>query len=387
MKKRVLTLTAIVFSFLILGNIHAMETDVLGGLDVHGFVSQGFLKSTEYNYLAHDSKDGSFQFNEMAISFSKQATDKLRLGIQLFARDLGDVANDKITVDWAYGDYRWKDWLGLRVGKIKIPRALYNETRDADMLRTSVILPQTLYGDLMRDTSIAVRGVGLYGSVDTNHPGTINYQFLGGVVPTDLEAGVGKIIGSSLAGEMDMENAYVGVLSWDTPVEGLALKVSTLNTKGKWPYEVAPGFVTTFNMEKYTTTIYSVEYTWDNLLLAAEYGTIEIGQEILGNSSTNTDESYYVMASYRFTDWLEVGSYYSVYYDNKDDRDGSGLQIDHGAWLKDLTLSCRVDINENWIFKLEGHQMDGTAGVLAVDNPARLERDWFLGAAKMTFSF
>ena len=33
-----------------------------------------------------------------------------------------------------------------------------------------------------------------------------------------------------------------------------------------------------------------------------------------------TTEGYYVSAGYRFTDWLEVGSYYSVFYGDKDDR-------------------------------------------------------------------
>ena len=62
----------------------------LGGVDIHGFISQGFIMSDTYNYLTHNSKEGSFDYNEVGINFSKEMTDKLRLGIQLFARDLGD---------------------------------------------------------------------------------------------------------------------------------------------------------------------------------------------------------------------------------------------------------------------------------------------------------
>jgi hypothetical protein len=112
-------------------------------------------------------------------------------------------------------------------------------------------------------------------------------------------------------------------------------------------------------------------------------------------------EGYYGSVSYRFTDWLEVGTYYSVYYADRDDKDGdlnetednritAGYQ-DHDAWLKDLCLSFRFDINQNWVFKLEGHKMDGAAILMKeinyVGDKLQTEDDWYLGAAKLTFSF
>ena len=46
-------------------------------LQVHGFVSQGFIKSTGNNYLA-DSKRGSFELTEAALNFTDSLTDRLR---------------------------------------------------------------------------------------------------------------------------------------------------------------------------------------------------------------------------------------------------------------------------------------------------------------------
>ena len=42
----------------------------LANIEIHGFISQGYLLSNENNYLA-DSKEGTFQFNEMGINFGK----------------------------------------------------------------------------------------------------------------------------------------------------------------------------------------------------------------------------------------------------------------------------------------------------------------------------
>nr|CBX29531.1 hypothetical protein N47_J05120 [uncultured Desulfobacterium sp.] len=82
---------------------------------------------------------------------------------------------------------------------------------------------------------------------------------------------------------------------------------------------------------------------------------------------------------------------YSISYPDKDDKDGDRYKVlgqpDHHAWQKDLALSARFDINSNWIFKIEGHKVDGTSDVLAVNNADRSEGDWYHGAAKLTFSF
>ena len=138
----------------------------------------------------------------------------------------------------------------------------------------------------------------------------------------------------------------------------------------------------------------SAEYTWNNLTLVAEYlsrdnkGTVSMqGTDLFENA--NTAESYYLSASYRFNDWFVLGAYYSEYYPDKDDKDGENLAIDHAAWQKDTALTLRFDLNEYWTVKLEGHAVDGTAGVLAIDNQSKdfSESNWYYGAAKVTFSF
>ncbi len=85
---------------------------------------------------------------------------------------------------------------------------------------------------------------------------------------------------------------------------------------------------------------------------------------------------YYYKATYRFSDWFEVGTYYSKFYPNADDRNGSEvvpgslelLPNNYQAWLEDIAPSLRFDINDNWVCKLEGHRMDGAAFCLAIDN-------------------
>jgi len=51
-------------------------------------------------------------------------------------------------------------------------------------------------------------------------------------------------------------------------------------------------------------------------------------------------------------------------------------------------LSLRFDINEYWVAKVEGHLMDGVTGCLVMDNDIDdFEDDWYMFAAKLSFSF
>ena len=84
----------------------AIELD-LGNftLDIHGFLSQGYLQSDHNNFLA-DTEEGTFEFREYAINASSNLTDQLRIGAQLFGRDFGDFGNDEIVLDWGFADFR-----------------------------------------------------------------------------------------------------------------------------------------------------------------------------------------------------------------------------------------------------------------------------------------
>jgi hypothetical protein len=393
-KIKFLVLAALVFC-LFGGNGLAVETM---GVDINGFVSQGFIISDEYHYLTHDSKDGSFQYNELGINFSKDLKDNLRLGIQFFSRDLGDAANNKVTIDWAYGDYRVKDWLGIRAGRIKLPLGLYNETRDIDLLRTAVVMPQSVYCDMIRDSQIAANGAGLYGSIDLAGAGFMDYQVIGGQMNVYKESGIKKWFdarfspaGITLGGDPDPGITWVGNLRWASPLDGLSLGVSGMKMEVDNPILVL-GLVSAIQETDSTLLTYSTEYSWNDLLLAAEYLTFKSESNINGNRMEQTSLAYYLSASYRFTDLFSMGAYYSVLYQDKDDKDGDALFAIYNlprsdAWEKDLALTFRFDIDEYITFKIEGHMVDGTARVNRNDNPVHTEDEFTYGVSKVTFSF
>lgn len=384
------------------GHHHSEMDDFFNKIDIHGFVSQGYMQSTNNNFLTK-SKDGSLEFNEMAINFRTELSEKLSVGLQLFSRDLGDVGNNEIVLDWAYGDYHFEDWLGLRVGRVKVPLGFYNETRDFDMLRSSILLPQSVYNELYRDTASSVSGIMLYGDIPTEKLGVFSYQGLWGAVDADTDSGLAKFFQDELSNSsiqnVDIENAYGINIVWETPAEGLKTGVSffeletNIDAKTVDPMPIAPGVTLSsgtdldFSLEDLRLFVASTEYTIGDLILASEYSRIKgdallvgLAGAPLGNitlmQEANESEGYYVSASYRVNEWFQPGTYFSVY-----EFPGSN------AKTRDIALTTRFDLSEHWTFKLEAHFFEGTELLLAQDNPDGMENDWMLFLAKMTFSF
>ena len=212
---------------LLLISLGTMAQDA-ADLNIHGFVSQGYLKSSDNNYQGNTA-DGTFEFNELGLNFSTQLTDELRLGIQFFARDLGNLDNDQIIVDWAYGDYQLADWFGVRAGKMKMPLGMYNEVRDVDMLRTNIIMPQGVYNDAWRTTFNAMKGFGAYGTLSAGALGTFGYQGQVGVLTISDASGLDKYIENELEANFSSyvpSSTQVFNLSWETPIQNFKLSGS-----------------------------------------------------------------------------------------------------------------------------------------------------------------
>jgi hypothetical protein len=374
--------------------------------DIHGFVSQGFMVSDRNNYYT-ETEDGSFQFNEMGINFSNQITERLRVGVQFFARDLGKIGNNEPAVDWAVADYRWQDWLGLRAGRIKNRYGFYGYTRDADMLRTSILLPQSVYFESLRESTNSLDGAGIYGYVPVGDSDSIDYQINYGKQVIDTKVGgVDDFIENHIPVDItDFESQELLLISveWNTRIKGLRLggtmafsefEADALTTSNPIlrAYGIPPNMNVSFDANDAEVTVFSAQYVWNDLVFDAEYFGFKadaviaeaIGQKIDG-------EGYYAGISYRFAEWFEAGAYYSEAYFDKSDKEGKGYEMmgkpNYLAWQKEFVLSTRFDIGENWTLKAEGHFINGAEMMFLADNPEGLDENSFMFAMKATFSF
>ena len=351
-------------------------------VQVHGFASQGFIYTNDNNWLTMNTSQGSAAFTDFGVNMSSQITDSLRVGAQLYDRNLGQLGQYHPSLDWAVVDYRFKPWFGVRGGKVKTTLGLYNDTQDLDFLHTFALLPQSVYPTDLRDATIAHIGGDIYGDVALkNHLGDLSYTVYAGHRSDSIYSGYPYLLSQYNVRFTSFGGLQYGAdLRWRTPLRGLLVGASRLDqdTTGKGSGLVfsdpAEGIVpySEFSKADWTNQFYG-RYNIGKLQVDSEYRRYLRDQFIFGGTTEDVADirGWYVSGSYRVLKRLQVGSYYSRYTITNvfggvaaavgipNDTDTS-LPANH---VYDKAVTGRVDLNRFWNVKVEGHFMNGYASI------------------------
>jgi hypothetical protein len=356
--------------------LHAQDFKLFDrDVQVHGFASQGYVYTSGNNWLSMNTNgDGSAAFTDMGLNMSSAVTDKLRVGAQVYDRNLGQLGQYHPQLDWASADYRFASWFGVRGGKVKTVLGLYTDTQDLDFLHTFALLPQSIYPTDLRDVTIAHLGADIYGDIRLkNNLGTVSYTAYAGHRSDSIYDGytlLEQTNGVYLKSQGGLQ--YGADLRWKTPLKGLLVGVSRINqditATGSSPNPLDPtGPLVPFTSSSkavWTNQFYG-QYVRGKLRIDSEYRRFFTN---FGSTSGNTNDvrGWYVSGAYRVIKKLEVGSYYSrytiesVYYGPiaaiVPSQTDTSLPENH---IYDKVVTARFDVNRFLNLKLEGHFMNG----------------------------
>lgn len=393
---------------LAVGSVQAVE---FSGIEVGGFTSLGYVESSDNNYLADGSADGSWELNNLGINLGYQATDRLRFAAQVYASNLGNTTEDAryetdflapsyswknggVALDLLFGQYQFADQLGVRLGRVKQTYGLYNEIRDIDAVRASATLPQSVYDDRSRESDFAVNGGALFGSIDARGAGSFEYTVFGGTTNIPMNGTTANQYVTNEFALEDLEAGRIlgGQIMWSTPLDGLRLGFSVRRVSDQKAnihfnsdltvFTIAPGLYYNLPDESMDVTtdrdsyLLSLEYTWNDLVVQGEFQRIKTKQRYSLNqinlvpsagflpaqsqslsSDVSTSEGWYLMAAYRLG-VVDAGGMASIYYsdiDNRDTKATNSHQYDFGVFVRYDTPI------EGLIVKAEGHYVEGVA--------------------------
>ncbi|MFC6669194.1 hypothetical protein [Marinobacterium aestuariivivens] len=375
-------------------------------LRISGFLTQGYFHS-DHNNIYGPSEDGSFDFREVGVNASWRVQSSLRLAGQLMSRRAGEVDDGSLQTDYLLLDWRIQDLAlrqtGLRLGRLKVPLGLYNDTRDVAFTRPSILLPQEIYYDMARDLALSVDGAGVYyQSMATG------YQF-----DFDLVAGLPKrdrgveysYLHDDHPGRFDSGSALIGRLLMSDPAQRWKAGLSLLSFELDYEDDLPP--VTPLAPDEGTLrvdiAVLSAQYSRERWTFASEYMWQHIDRGELGglfSLQPETDlEAWYLQAQYRFATGWDLIARYGEGYIDRDDRSGRGYQqllggigVDVPAYTryaKDLTLGVGWQPSANWLLRAEWHLVRGTLWLPRQDNPepSGLEKNWNLHALQATYRF
>ena len=132
---------------------------------IHGFAAQAAITTTDNRWFG-PSDGTSFEFTEVGINASARVLPRVLLAGQVLARRAGEMYDGTPAIDFALADISLFESAarraGVRVGRIKNPLGIYNETRDVPFTHPGIFLPQVVYFDRVRNLVLSTDGGMLY---------------------------------------------------------------------------------------------------------------------------------------------------------------------------------------------------------------------------------
>lgn len=373
---------------------------ILKQLQVHGFLSQGYIKTTGNNVFGHSNNSGSLDFREIGLTASLRPLPGLQLAGQLLHRRAGKGSEGGIHIDFGFLDYNFINQpqieLGIRLGRTKNPLGFYNETRDVPFTRPTILLPQSIYFDRTRNLALASDGAQLYGESRTNW-GNITAQF-GTVFPLvdDQDTEI-AILSRIRSGELKTRLSYIGRILYEQ-VDG-KLRFSVSGAEVNANYDPAINDTLSTGSFKFYPLIFSAQYNAERWSITSEYALRHLRWKNFGSQISDqsiTGESVYLQGTYRFTPAWEAVLRYDVLFTDRKDRNGKKFAAStgykapaHSRYARDLTIGLRWNITPSIMLSTEYHRVNGTAWLSPLDNPdiSSTEKNWNLFAAQISYRF
>jgi hypothetical protein len=356
-------------------NAQISNLEVPGNFEVHGFATQNFLLSTD-NKLFGDSESGSFEFFEVGINGNWQASDRLTFSAQVTARDAGQTDDGKPRLDYAFLDYRFYDTdtydAGFRLGRAVNSLGLYNSTRDVAKTRPSILLPQSIYFDTLRNLALSSDGIYFYQDFFNGaHEFSTEFSY---TEPRTEDPDLEPVVLSSFRpGRFDGASSWLAHFLYDYDFGRLRLGLTTTRVSIDYisrddPFLSDGQFI-------FSPIILSAQYQSERITYSAEYSRrkSEIkGLGIIDGRLVGT--GFYLQTQYRLNNqWSFYARYDSLVNDNKD-RFGEVFEQNTGVsgntrYAKDFILGARWDINQNWLISAEYHDIEGRGWLSLLENP------------------
>lgn len=136
-------------------------------VSLHGFASVGYIATTGNNFYGNTLHGGALDYYEAGVNAYKALTPNLSLAGQVLSRKAGATDDGRARVDYGFVDWHTTgaSVVGVRVGRVKNPMGLHNQSRDVLSTRPSILLPQSVYheGTGVRELLFSSDGVQLYG--------------------------------------------------------------------------------------------------------------------------------------------------------------------------------------------------------------------------------
>ena len=363
---------------LCVGLVHANELDIVKSTQWSAFVSQTAIYSSDYNFLSQSDDKLSLDLWEAGVLFSASMVDELTFSAQLLGRKVSEFSDEDIRLDYAFLSYPfyrdYKHTIGVRLGRIRSSYGFYNETRDIPHTRTGIIMPQSVYFDMTRNSFFSSDGIEFYGFRDFGEFGDQRLAFQLFLSKPVADKDETQEAASLKARNLDGDKSLLAKISFGSEIEGLRLAFTYYRPEYDVAVSVPVSEIPLIVLNENNASFYSenlvssLEYNALDWTLSAEYirhkffTHIPVLETVPGNKSKKAfyEEAYYLQALTRIDQKWEAYLRY----------DATKLRGNNSYWTEfnDLNVGMSFRPDEHWLIRTELHYIQGRARLFTRDN-------------------
>lgn len=360
-------------------------------MQIHGFLSQGFIHTSDNQFFGHSDDSLSTDFRELGINGSWHALPDLQLATQVVWRNAGQTDEAGLRVDYGLASYNLlsteSSQLTIRAGRVPTPLGFYNETRDVAATRPSILLPQSIYFDRNRNLSLSADGGYLYGERRTNY-GDLSFNF-GLIIPRTEDPEFKYTLLRGDPGKVAGDTSWVAKLGYESPGSRVRLAATYADFLSDFHSSTRIRNQGSFH---FNPLILSAQYNAEKWSLTAEYALRRTRLDFFQVPDTIfTGQSYYFQGTYRLTDKLEGLARYDDLVWNTADPYGYNFPDkripNFSRFAQDWTFGLRYEILPSLLLSGEYHHINGTGWLSQLENPKSQTQHWDLYTFMLSYSF
>ena len=375
----------------------ADDSSVLKSTYWSAFVSQTAIYSSDYNFLSRSDDRVSLDLWEAGVLFSATMTNDLSFSAQLLGRKVSEFSDEDIRLDYAFLSYPfYRDYqqtFGVRLGRIRSSYGFYNETRDIPHTRTGIVMPQSVYFDMTRNSFFSSDGIEFYGFRDFGEFSDQRLSFQVFISQPVEDKDETEEASSLNASNLEGDKGLLAKLAYGSEIDGFRIAFTYYRPEYHVAVSVPVSMSPLTFLDEDDASFYS-----ENLVTSLEYNTLDWSltaeyirhkfftkipalDTVLGFQSEKAfyEEAYYLQALKRINQQWE--SY--VRYDFTEIRGAKS----NNAEFKDINLGISFRPDEHWLIRSEFHYIQGRARLFKRDNDAYLNgpKYWHAGMLQIAY--
>ncbi|HEV8582244.1 MAG TPA: hypothetical protein VGX68_24500 [Thermoanaerobaculia bacterium] len=309
----------------------------------HAYINQAYAKSQDHQIFGIP-EDGTTNYRDIAVQFRYEINKKNLLVTQLshdrFGNSTLNQAHSEVQIDSAFYQRSLTDATSLRVGKMRMPRGIYNETRHVGSLIPFYRPPSSLYLD--NNTTENLEGVMVFHSFARGADWSVDGDFFYG--------GWDRIEQSNSSGNYKVARAEdgFGTQLWlNTPFPGVRFGLSGIR------FHLTNRLSQVGKEDLSKTYLVSFDGDFDRFYTRAEYLWTQLPLRVSPSRTGKLEyRGYYGQAGVRFASKWTANLQYEIA--EIDLNLGSG----YGDFNKDRAAGLNYNVDANVVAKVELHRSD-----------------------------